>query len=226
MGISQGFSLVCEVDVVDRLNSVLVEIAHQQDVDSLDSSLFVQSFLARYVSRGRPLSGYFMVCCMLEANRAVISSALTAPHAIDYRHISDVSAANVAWSSLLRQEVSAIEVEDEEVTKALNGVATYAMQCFTDLLVQVEGMESKPPIDTYVWETMSESLVCTCWLKYLLDWLIVNLQKLAAVSSITLRDLNELLYDRLLLLLNEDSPVSETMVQVAALQTVAVVVRR
>jgi phosphatidylinositol 4-kinase len=33
------------------------------------------------------------------------------------------------------------------------------MQCFTDLVVQVEEMESEPSVDTYTWETMSESLV-------------------------------------------------------------------
>jgi phosphatidylinositol 4-kinase A len=32
-------------------------------------------------------------------------------------------------------------------------------QVFTDLLVQIEEMDSEPSLDAYAWETMSESLV-------------------------------------------------------------------
>lgn len=156
--ISEELTNVCQVEAVDRLNSVLVEIAHQQDPD-VESHIFVQTFLARYVSRGRPLSGYFIVCCILETNWTILAQVLTAPHDIDYHRISEASAANNSWNALMLKEALEIDIEDEKIVKGLRTTILYAMQCFTDLLFQVEDMDSEPPVDTYVWETMSESLV-------------------------------------------------------------------
>jgi hypothetical protein len=48
---------------------------------------------------------------------------------------------------------------DEETKETLRNVIRDALQCFSDLLEQIEGMETEPPVDTYAWETMSESLV-------------------------------------------------------------------
>lgn len=137
---------------------MLVEIAHQEDPD-VDSHLFVQTFLARYVSRGRPLSGYFIVCCILETNWTILAQVLTAPHDIDYRKTSEASAANNSWNALMLNEALEIDIQDEKIVTGLRTTISYAMQCFTDLLFQVEDMDSEPPVDTYVWETMSESLV-------------------------------------------------------------------
>ena len=54
----------------------------------------------------------------------------------------------------------------------------------------------------------------------------MKVQKLAAVCSRALGSLDSGLYTRLQLLLSEDSPVSDSLVQEAALKATAVVVRK
>jgi phosphatidylinositol 4-kinase len=113
-----------------------------------------------------------------------------------------------------------------EVTEhTLRETVTYAMQCFTDLLTQLEEMDSEPSVDTYAWETMSESLVSDNPLG-LPARLTTNIQKLASVCSIALRDLDQGLYKRLMLLLSDESPISDPLVQEAALKAMTVLVQR
>ncbi|EDR14914.1 uncharacterized protein LACBIDRAFT_187897 [Laccaria bicolor S238N-H82] len=68
-------------------------------------------------------------------------------------------------------------------------------------------MDCDPSVDTYAWETMSESL------------------KLASICCLALRELDEQLYARISLLLSNESPISDHLVQEAALKATTVLVR-
>jgi phosphatidylinositol 4-kinase len=144
--------------VVDRLNHALADILQKEDADA-DSNQFIQTFLSRYVSRGRPLSGYFIVCCIIETQWTVLAQALAPPQATNYGNAAEAAAANKAWLSLMRRAALDLDITDEKTRSTLKMTIGYAMQCFADLLVQIEEMDSEPSIDTYAWETMSESLV-------------------------------------------------------------------
>ena len=53
-----------------------------------------------------------------------------------------------------------------------------------------------------------------------------SFQKLASVCCLAQREIDESLYDRILLLLSMQSPVSDNLVQEAALKSITVLVRR
>ena len=147
---------LCSTKVIDRLNHLLLDIAQKEDTDP-DTFRHVQTFVARYVAQGRPLSGYFMVCCVLETEWTVLAQVLAPP--ISTRSpVVEAAAANRAWLSLTRN--AALELDIKGQTKdVLKETIKYSMQCFTDLLLQIKEMESAPAPDTYAWETVSESLV-------------------------------------------------------------------
>jgi len=56
--------------------------------------------------------------------------------------------------------------------------------------------------------------------------LLIHAQKLAAICCLALKDIDEQLYGRILLLLSGESPISDNLVQESALKTAAVLVRR
>jgi phosphatidylinositol 4-kinase A len=147
-------------DTVDRLNRLLVDILQNEDSD-VETARFIQIFLARYVSRGRPLSGYFIVCCVLETQWTVLAQVLAPPQqpTIYGREVVEAAAANKVWLSLMRNSALNLGEIDEKTKKTLRETSDYAMHCFTDLLVQIQEMEAEPSLDTYAWETMAESLV-------------------------------------------------------------------
>jgi hypothetical protein len=72
---------------------------------------------------------------------------------------AEAAAANKAWSTLTRDVTSETGASDPSLKNALKKSLELSMQTFTDLLVQIEEMDSEPSLDTYAWETMSESLV-------------------------------------------------------------------
>lgn len=149
---------MCSPDMVDHLNHLITDLVESDDSDE-GTLQFVQTFLARYISRGRPLSGYFIVCCVIETLWTVLAQVLAPPPADIVPGVSEAAAANKAWNSLMRQAAMELDIADQKTVSALNNVTNYAMQCFTDLLVQIEEMDQEPSLDTYAWETMSESLV-------------------------------------------------------------------
>jgi phosphatidylinositol 4-kinase len=154
--LSTQLSSLCVSEVLDRLNSLLMDIVqhYTQEEETINS---IQPFLSRYISRGRPLSGYFFVCCVIEMRWTVLAQVLTP---IDSsRSIVEAAAANKAWLSLMRNAPCEFGDPDKEVEDTLKDMISYSMQCFTDLLLQLEEMDVEPSIDTYAWETMSESLV-------------------------------------------------------------------
>ncbi|KAI0086351.1 atypical/PIKK/PI4K protein kinase [Irpex rosettiformis] len=197
-------------DVVEGLNRLLVDVLRGSEQDP-EGVLFVQTFLARYISRSRPLSGYFIVCCVIEAQWTILTQALipsAVPLAEESPEFVEAEAANRAWKSLVHEPVSDEVDHDELFNTAAQETFGCAMQSFSKLLLQIEEMDTQPSEDSYAWETMSESL------------------KLAAVCSRALGALDNSLFSRLQLLLSEDSPVSDNLVQEAALKATAVIVRK
>ncbi|THH29581.1 hypothetical protein EUX98_g4604 [Antrodiella citrinella] len=195
--------------VVDRLNRLLIDALHCEDTD-MDRIHFIQTLLARYVARGRPLSGYFTVCCVIEALWTTLAQALLpsqTPQSANHPVFAEAAAANKAWSSLLNHTIDEITTPNEDFSEVASLTMENAMQCFTHLLVQIEEMDAEPSEDTYAWETMSESL------------------KLASVCSVAIGQLDKKVYARVKLLLSEESPISDNLVQEAALKATAVLVR-
>lgn len=148
---------LCSSQTIDRLNHLLVDILQKENADA-ETLAYVQTFVARYVSQGRPLSGYFMVCCVLETEWTVLAQVLAPPTRSRYP-VVEAAAANKAWLSLTRNSALELDISNEETKIVLKETIKYAMQCFTDLLLQIEEMDSAPSVDTYAWETVSESLV-------------------------------------------------------------------
>lgn len=149
---------LCVPQVVDRLNHLLVDILQKESADA-DTLRFVQTFVSRYVSHGRPLSGYFVVCCVIETNWTVLAQALAPPETSNHGPVNEAAAANKAWNSLMRHPALELEMKDPKIKNALKVTVEYSMKCFGDLFVQIQEMDSEPSLDTYAWETMSESLV-------------------------------------------------------------------
>lgn len=144
--------------MIDRLNSLLVDILRNEDADE-HTLPFIQTFLSRYVSQGRPLSGYFIVCCVIETEWTVLAQVLGSTPPTNSSIVTEAAAANKAWLSLVRYPAHGLDIGDKKIENSLRCTIKYAMQCFTDLLVQIEEMDVEPSLDTYAWETVSESLV-------------------------------------------------------------------
>ena len=158
--LSRQLNELFDPTIVDRLNRLLVDaLSAEDDVDKLQ---FIQTLLARYVTRGRPLSGYFTVCCVVEALWTTLAQALQpahVPRGLSRPPLVEAAAANKAWQSLLNHVVEEIEESNETFNSVVVQTMENATQCFTNLLVQIEEMDAEPSEDTYAWETMSESLV-------------------------------------------------------------------
>ncbi|KAF9067556.1 hypothetical protein BDP27DRAFT_1328569 [Rhodocollybia butyracea] len=204
--LSGQLNYICSPEMVDRLNHLINDLIQSEDLD-VEILHFIETFLARYVSRGRPLSGYFIVCCVIETMWTVLAQALAPPPATTSAGVTEAAAANKAWNSLMRQAAVELDISNKKSLIALDKTVDYAMQCFTDLLIQIEEMDQEPSLDTYAWETMSESL------------------KLASVCSVVRRKLDDKLFARLLLLLSDEAPISDNLVQEAALKATTIVVR-
>ena len=145
---------------IEALNRLLTDIVQLEETDPEDIQ-FVTTLLARYVSRGRPLSGYFLICCIIEVQWTVLTQALISlePGAEGVQ-LSEAAAANHAWASHLRSSVATIAKTDKTFAAALKASKDFSMECFTDLfMVQIKEMETTPSQDAYVSETMSEGLL-------------------------------------------------------------------
>lgn len=209
---SRSLDGLVEDSILERINHHLLEIHQETDVDiNSDPSLFLfcHTFISRYVSAGRPLSGYFIVCCVMEMQWTVLAQSLIpiSPEGITYDGLwREAAAVNRAWSTLMKQAAQKVTLNDETV-ETLRSTIKGALQCFSDLLGQMEVMDTEPPLDTYAWETMSESL------------------KLASICSVAARELDPDLYARLGLLLSDRSPIMYNLVQEAASKSMIVIVQ-
>ena len=164
-GLASSLSTLFEPEVVDRLNELYPE-ALRLVADDEDEVHFLQVFLARYVLRDRPLSGYFLVCCIMETLWTVLAQSFTFPLNASFETAPNIDgeaeAANCAWARLMRRPV--VELDTSGTTgEYLDQVVKQAMRCYMDLLVQIEDMDTEPSLDTYAYETMSESLVSVRW---------------------------------------------------------------
>lgn len=144
---------------IEALNRLVTDIVQLEETEP-EAIQFVTTLLARYVSRGRPLSGYFLICCVIEIQWTVLTQALIPLDlAAGDIHFSEAAAANHAWLSLLHLPVATVAQTDKNCAIALEASKELSMQCFTEILVQIEEMETVPSQDSYASETMSESLV-------------------------------------------------------------------
>lgn len=155
-------------EVVAGLNHLLLNVLRTEEEDP-DGVVFIRTFLSRYMSRGRPLSGYFIVCCVIEAQWTILAQALTSATPDEDQctpALVEAAAANKAWKALLREPTDESLAGSENYRNVLRTTIESSMKCFTNLLVQIEEMEAEPSEDSYAWETMSESLVCCLWMDF------------------------------------------------------------
>ena len=151
-------------EVVDHLNELLPQSLQSTESDP-EEARFIHDFLLRYVSQDRPLTGYFIVCCVMEIIWTVLAQTLSPPpdgpkgsYAAEMPTEDEAAAANEVWDRLTTAPVEQ-QNTSELNRETLKKVASYAIRCFSDLLQQIEDMDTEPSLDTYAWETMSESLV-------------------------------------------------------------------
>jgi len=152
------FKILCSPVIVDRLNHLGISILQRESVQA-DTLAHVQAFMSRYMAQGRPLSGYFLICCVLETEWTILAQALVSGNA-PLVPVEDAAAANRAWVALTRNPARQVGELGTGTKDTLRETVKNSLQCFNDLLVQIEEMDCEPPMDTYAWETMSESLVC------------------------------------------------------------------
>lgn len=210
--LSQSLENLVEDLVLERVNRLRLEI-HQDtdahaDVD-ISTFLFCDTFISRYIAAGRPFSGYFFVCCVMEMQWTALAQSLIPIPSAGIKYgvlVKEAAAANRAWLNLMKTAAQKSAL-GAEVAEALRSTVKGALQCFSDLLVQMESMETDPPVDTYAWETMSESL------------------KLGSICCVAMGDLDPELYTQLGLLLSDKAPVIDNLVQEAALKSTTVLVQ-
>ncbi|EMD38197.1 hypothetical protein CERSUDRAFT_113350 [Gelatoporia subvermispora B] len=207
--LSDHLNALYAVEAVDRLNRLLIDAVPTEEED-IDQVNFISTLVLRYISRGRPLNGYFIVCCVTEALWTILAQALGRSHASTDTlspALTEAAAANKAWQILSRTSSRDAIFTEPTYRAHLKTTLENAMRSFSDLLGQVEDMDFEPSEDSYAWETMSESL------------------KLAAVCSVALGELDKDLYSRVKLLLSTSAPMCDNMVREAALKATAVLVR-
>ncbi|KAL4067760.1 hypothetical protein J3A83DRAFT_4359655 [Scleroderma citrinum] len=210
--LSQALDGLVEDPVLERINRLRLEI-HQETDTHADSDastfLFCDTFISRYIAAGRPFSGYFIVCCVMEMQWTALAQSLIPVPAEGIKYgglIKEAAAANRAWLNLMKTATQKLAI-DKEIAEALRSTVKGALQCFNDLLAQMEDMETDPPVDTYAWETMSESL------------------KLSSICCVAMGDLDPELYTQLGLLLSDKAPIIDNLVQEAALKSTTVLVQ-
>ena len=162
--LSQALTGLVQDPILECINRLLLDIHQEAEAhpDSSETFFFSHNFITRYINFGRPLSGYFIVCCVMELQWTVLAQALVAVSTEGVQHrgpLKEAAAANKAWLSLMKRSAKKLPIEDGATKDALNSTIRGSLQCFKDLLVQIQDMDIEPPIDTYAWETMSESLV-------------------------------------------------------------------
>ncbi|KAA1469432.1 atypical/PIKK/PI4K protein kinase [Dentipellis sp. KUC8613] len=206
---SESIKALFSPDTVEHLNRLLVDVIQGKDGDH-EMLNYMETLLARYVSRGRPLNGYFLVCCVIETQWTILAQALCPPDVSSEIFVADVveaAAANKAWWTLAKHAPFQSSLATTLQSDALKATMESAMLCFSDLLVQLEDMDAEPSLDTYAWETMAESL------------------KLATVCAIARQELDSSLFSRLKALLTLESPITDSLVQVSALKAMALLVQ-
>ena len=87
-------------EVVDRLNDLLPQSLKSYE-NQQEQLRFIHVFLSRYVSQERPLTGYFVVCCVMEIIWTVLAQVLSPPSDVDaVAEQEEAGAANKVWDRL------------------------------------------------------------------------------------------------------------------------------
>ncbi|KAM5531731.1 hypothetical protein V8D89_014580 [Ganoderma adspersum] len=197
-------------ECIERLNQLSVDALSGSGED-IEKAVFLQTLVSRYVSRGRPFTGYFIVCCVVETKWTILAQAMALAYPADEIDISsapqEAAAANIAWQKFLKYHEPGNGLKEEGQKILLRKTMRNVLQAFSTLLLQIQEMDADPADDSYAWETMSESL------------------KLAVVCCAALDELDPGLYERLKTLLSADSPILDSMVQEAALKSTSILVR-
>ena len=196
--------------------------------------MYARALLSRYISNGRPLSGHFAICSVMEIQCTVLAQILSPPALQSPASSSSgpsnrtgfypAQASTTSWISLTSNSVNNTSLGTEEAFRsAIMTSLTSSMQCCTDLLEQIEDIGDINP-EIYAYETLSKSLVsvffCSCSLcQY-------RTQKLATLCSLALHEVHAPLLDRLRLLLSDRTPIAETELQDSVVKCVAVIVRK
>lgn len=158
--LARHLNMLFEAEVVERLNRLPIDALSSTGED-IEKIQYMQTLVSRYVSRGRPMSGYFIVCCVIEAQWTILAQVLGRAYSaeeIASTH-EEAEAANIAWRKLLRYGTPGSEFTDDVQRGLLRATMKYALQTFATLLLQIQEMDADPAEDSYCWETMSEGLV-------------------------------------------------------------------
>jgi phosphatidylinositol 4-kinase len=148
--LSQVLSDLLDADLVEHFGNHLA---------AATNSPREQAILSRYIAANRPLTGYFILCCIMEIEWTVLAQNLQ-PAQVSAVHVGkEAAAANAAWGALASKKVASPPQVKGNIGEGLRKSIDVAMQCFTDLLTQMECLETEPSSDTYAWETMAESIV-------------------------------------------------------------------
>ena len=152
--------MLFEAEVVERLNRLPIDALSSTGED-IEKIQYMQTLVSRYVSRGRPMSGYFIVCCVIEAQWTILAQVLGRAYSAEdiVSTHEEAEAANIAWRKLLRYGTPGSEFTDDVQRGLLRATMKYALQTFATLLLQIQEMDADPAEDSYCWETMSEGLV-------------------------------------------------------------------
>lgn len=150
--------------VTDHFNNLVISSLESDEPDS-PYNTYLQMFMARYSSSGRPLSGYFMICCVVEIQWVILSqtfSKILPSNNIgirldSVRGIAD--AANTAWADLTQGLLKYNGVIEESSRDCLEKTLRGSMLLFTELVSHLDGMGDETSFETYAWETMAETLV-------------------------------------------------------------------
>ncbi|KAF8334229.1 uncharacterized protein EI90DRAFT_3051526 [Cantharellus anzutake] len=207
-------------DIVDRLNSLLTTFLENEGFQEETSkdSLYARTLLSRYISNGRPLSGYFAVRSVMEIQCTALAQILLSPAPQSPASSSSTGksggtrfypsqASITSWASLAGNAIDKIPGELEgEFKSAVVSSINSAMQCCADLLEQIEEIGDVNP-EAYAYETLSESL------------------KLATICCVAVGEAHAPLLDRLRLLLSERTPITDVDLQDSAIKCVVVLVR-
>ncbi|KZO97923.1 atypical/PIKK/PI4K protein kinase [Calocera viscosa TUFC12733] len=165
---------------------------------------YKQTLLTRYVAAGRPLTGYFVACCVAEMQWTTLAEALHTPGQETFVAKPPVAAeaSSLAWTTLLEGKLDVSDELTEEDKDGLKTTGLEASKWVSEMLAQIkdlEGMEG----DAYVREVMAESL------------------KLTALCSVAMQELDTSLLTGLKVLLSDNAPVYDALVQEAALACTA-----
>jgi phosphatidylinositol 4-kinase len=158
-------------DVVDRLNSPPPDHIHHAD-DHPRRTTFIRTVLSRYANSGRPLSGYFAVCSVIEIQWTILAQVLAPPPQqppvaststgiLPSSQNMEAQASNIAWTTLMSKSCGAPDPTKftPHIMATIRRALDAAAQCFADLLEQLEDLGEVDP-EMYAFETMSQSLVC------------------------------------------------------------------